>query len=198
MAQSPSPFDPTVYYRFSNAAYAGVTISTGYKTSSPDIVFTPTGSRSSENWQIYLQSGRYLLRNYDYGGALQLGLSSPSRAVPALLPKSGDLGQQWVLNQYSDGTWGLKNGLAGNATMLGASAEISGRGVVSPGMNPSPDGSEKWIITVNLSAGKIVRSDMLDEIAGLVVSSCDTRMETLVRLSFPVASANPVSAAARC
>jgi hypothetical protein len=109
MSPSLSPFDPKAYYRFSNAAYPYTGISTGFKyeNTPPHLGLTPYGSRSSENWQIYRQrdnSGRsvYLIRNYDYGAALQLGLTEEVRAVPRLLPRSGDLGQQWRL-QVVDG-----------------------------------------------------------------------------------------------
>lgn len=161
-----SPFDPKSYYRFANAQYKGVTISTGYKHSSSVIGFTPSGSRSSENWQIYQQAGRYFIRNYDYGAELQLGLATTHPAVPQLLPRSGDLGQQWFLDQYEDGTWRVTNGLWRNAPVLAVSDGISNSNI-APAMNPSADGSEKWIITVNLSAGEIVEKRMLEDVIGL-------------------------------
>ncbi|KAF1850818.1 uncharacterized protein K460DRAFT_391228 [Cucurbitaria berberidis CBS 394.84] len=163
MSKILSPFDPKSYYRFSNAAYAGVTISTGYKHSSSSIIFTPSGSRSSENWQIFRQGERYFIRNYDYGAELQLGLTKASDAVPRLLPRSGELGQQWNLDQNEDGSWRVTNALLGNISVLGVSDAISSH-EIAPAMNPSPDESKRWIVTVNLSAGQIWQPGMLNDV----------------------------------
>ncbi|CAO2653809.1 Nn.00g032200.m01.CDS01 [Neocucurbitaria sp. VM-36] len=187
MSSSPSPFDPKSYYRFSNTVYTGVTISTGYKNSSPLITFTPSGSRSSENWQLYRQNDRYLIRNYDYGAELQLGLTKASDAVPKLLPRSGELGQQWVLVQTEeDGSWRMTNALLGSGAVLGVSDGISNQ-EVEPAMNPSPDDSERWIVTVNLSAGEIVDQDMLTDIEDLEEPSSVSSTQS----STPAASAIP-------
>ncbi|OAL47415.1 hypothetical protein IQ07DRAFT_646365 [Pyrenochaeta sp. DS3sAY3a] len=166
MPDSLPPFDPTVYYRFANVKYTTVTLSTGFKDSSPNLTFTPAGSRSSENWQLYFQAGRYLIRNYDYGASAQLGLSDSARSVPALLaPPSGALGQQWLLDQYEDGSWRVSNGLVGNASVLGVSDALVTT-EIWPAMMPSPDGSDRWIVTVNLSAGKVGKG-MLSDVEGL-------------------------------
>jgi hypothetical protein len=161
------PFDPTVYYRFANVKYTSVTLSTGFKDSSPNLTFTPAGSRSSENWQLYFQAGRYLIRNYDYGASAQLGLSDAARSVPRLLAPSGALGQQWLLDQYEDGSWRVSNGLVGNVSVLGVSDALV-TSEIGPGMMPSPDGSDRWLVTVNLSAGK-VGTAMLVDVEGLEV-----------------------------
>lgn len=169
MTQPLQLFDPKLYYRFSNVKYKGVTISTGYKQSSSYTSLTAAGSRSSENWQIYRQAGRYIIRNYDYGAELQLGLTTTSPATPQLLPRSGALGQQWLLDQYEDGNWRVTNALYRNASVLGVSDAISSW-EIAPAMNPSADGSEKWIITVNLSAGEIKERGMLEDVMNLEVS----------------------------
>jgi hypothetical protein len=179
---SVSPFSPTSYYRFSNAAYPYTGISTGYKyeNTPPHLGLTPYGSRSSENWQIYRQrdaSGRsvYLIRNYDYGAVLQLGLTEQMRAVPQLLPKSGELGQQWMIERGNDGNWVLSNALLGNGSYLGVS-EGGNSGLYTrevPAMQPSRDGSEMWTVTINVSAGKIIAEDALTDIELIQVRDTD-------------------------
>lgn len=173
-----SPFSPSSYYRFSNANFPNTGISTGYKheNTPPHLGLTPYGSRSSENWQIYRQrtsSGRYIyfLRNYDYGAALQLGVTPEHRAVPRLLPRSGELGQQWSMDLGADGKWVLTNGLLGNASFLGVSGG-GDRGEYTrdvPSMNPSPDGSEHWTVLINVSAGEIREREALCDVQGLEV-----------------------------
>lgn len=166
MANMNPPFDQRYYYRLCNAIHAGVSISTGYKHSSYNTVFTPFGSRSSENWQFFQQEGRYFIRNYDYGAELQLGLTSGS-STPQLLPKSGELGQQWMLTDNGDGSWCLINGLGWNSTLLAVSLTAAG---VAPRMLSTQDGSERWNITINSSAGG-VRLDMLEDVSDLQVRS---------------------------
>ncbi|KAF2795604.1 hypothetical protein K505DRAFT_323970 [Melanomma pulvis-pyrius CBS 109.77] len=171
-----TPFSPSSYYRFSNANFPNTGISTGYKyeNTPPHVGLTHYGSRSSENWQVYRQhtpSGRtiYFLRNYDYGAALQLGVTPEHRAVPQLLPRSGALGQQWSLELGADGKWVLTNELLGNASFLGVSGGgDSGRYTrYVPSMNPSPDGTEHWTVLINVSAGEIKEREALCDVDGL-------------------------------
>ena len=169
MTTTNPPFDQRQYHRFSNAIHTGVTLSTGFKHQSPQLVFTPSGSRSSENWQLFPQNGRYFIRNYDYGADVQLGLVDATSTVPQLLPRSGDLGQQWMLID-DNGNWRLINGLTWNADMLAVSNghPPAASGGVYPEMKATRDGSEAWSVSVNLSAGG-VRWDMLVDVPDVQV-----------------------------
>ena len=118
---------------------------------------------SSENWQIYSQSGRYFIRNYDAGSQVQLGLTTTSRTVPQLLPRSGDLGQQWFLTLRQDGTWRVSNALVGNQTSLGVST-----GNTVPGMDTNENDGH-WNIGINISAGDISDSGMLSDVQNVQV-----------------------------
>ena len=62
----------------------------------------------------------------------------------------------------------MTNALLGNVSVLGVSDGISNE-EIAPGMNPSPDESERWIVTVNLSAGEITDQEMLSDVADLEV-----------------------------
>jgi len=166
---SKSPLDDTYYYRFFNNVDQNNTMSSG--ASRPKYInMTAQGSLSSENWQLFPQSGRYFLRNYDYGGEWQLGLTTQSLIIPSMLPRSGDLGQQWILNQWSDGTWSLKNELAGNDSFLSLTYAAT-----VPAMDTNSDGSH-WNIEINVSAGQITNSDMLSSVGNLQVG--DLSVET--------------------
>ena len=55
--------------------------------------------------------------------------------------------------------------------MLGVSEGGNRKGFTTkvPAINPSPDGTEHWIVTINVSAGEIAALDALSEMAGLEV-----------------------------
>jgi len=55
--------------------------------------------------------------------------------------------------------------------VLGVSEGGNRKGFTSkvPAINPSPDGTEHWIVTINVSAGEITALDALSEVAGLEV-----------------------------
>lgn len=162
-----SPFNPKFYYRFFNNEFTGNSINAGMTPAfNTTVNMTAEGvSYSSENWQIFSQSDVYFIRNYDTGPDLQLGLTDDSPVVPRLLNTSGDLGQQWMLEQWSDGTWRITNLLMGNATALG----IAGAGATIPAMDSS-EGDEHWNVSINVSAGEITDSKMLSNVTHVQVS----------------------------
>jgi hypothetical protein len=124
----------------------------------------------------------YLIRNYDYGAVLQLGVTEKMRAVPQLLPKSGELGQQWMMERRLDGSWVLRNALLGNGSYLGVS-EGGNSGFYTrevPAMQPSPDGSEKWTVSINVSAGQITADDALTDIELVQVRDEDNDFDDFV------------------
>jgi hypothetical protein len=163
-----SPFNPTAYYRFFNNVYPNNTISVGliYSTNVAINMTTAQTFTSSENWQIFYQNGLYFIRNYQAGSALQLGLTSDDLSVPRLLNSSGDLGQQWRLNQWSDGKWRVTNMLVGNSSSLG----IAPGGATVPAMDTSDDDGH-WDISINVSAGTISDESMLAQVSNVQVST---------------------------
>lgn len=113
-----------------NNAYYGVSsdlygpsfgLSDGPKTDPPQPLFLTKSSLRSLNWQIFYQDTIYLIRNFDYGTEYQLGVPEDSPTVPALLPASGNLTQQWNITLWSDGTYRLTNMWLGNVQILGVS-----------------------------------------------------------------------------
>ena len=170
-APNDSPFDSTQYYRFFNDVSPGNTISSGNSEDTDgQISMTPEQSTtSSENWQLFSQSGIYFIRNHDYGPHYQLGVSDANRSVPSLMSRSIDPGQQWLLTQRSDGSWRVANVLLGNSSSL---ALTVGNDV--PGMQPSDSGGH-WDVQINVSAGKIDDSEMLCNLVGLTVSPWNER-----------------------
>jgi hypothetical protein len=160
-----SPFNSKNYYRFFNSVYPNHTISEGLIYSvngSVNMTISETFS-STENWQLFYQSGLYFIRNYQSGSALQLGLTADDLSVPRLLNSSGDLGQQWKLNQFSDGTYRITNGLLSNSSSLGI-----GPGDTVPAMDTS-DGDGHWDISINISAGTISDAAMLASVSNVQV-----------------------------
>jgi hypothetical protein len=143
-------FDSKHYYRFYNDVQPNKTISSGIQQSAKGALnMTQSSSFSaSENWQLYYQGGRYFIRNYDYLGDWQLGVTAESRSEPKLVTRTGALGQQWTLARTSDGKgYTLTNGLLGNGSYLA----LSGKNLV-PAMQPSTAGAV-WDIQINQSAG---------------------------------------------
>ena len=140
-----SPFNAKNYYRFFNSIYPNNTISAGvqYSVNGPINMTTQGTFTSSENWQIFYQSGLYFIRNYQAGAALQLGLTADQLSVPRLLYSSGGLGQQWQLNQRSDGTWRVTNMLVSNSSSLG----IARGGLTVPAMDSS-DADGHWVCAI--------------------------------------------------
>jgi hypothetical protein len=167
MSSSTSTFSSTAFYRFFNNVYPNHTISTGLTfTASTKINMTVAETyTSSENWQLFYQSNVYFIRNYAAGSQLQLGLTQDSNVVPQLLPRSGDLGQQWVIAPRDDGTWRLTNKLVGDQSSVGISASNT-----VPGIDPNDDDGH-WQIGINVSAGQITNAAMLTDNQNIEVSS---------------------------
>ncbi|KAH8698103.1 hypothetical protein GQ44DRAFT_694239 [Phaeosphaeriaceae sp. PMI808] len=142
-----SDFDPKRFYRFGNSILANNTLSAGAFADSKGVVsMAQTGSFSSENWQIFSQSGRYFIRNYDFGAKMQLGMSEDNINVKMYL-RNGSLQQQWLINKV-DGGWELVNGLLGPGTTL-----ILPSGWKAPVMRSDNQGGV-WNITENASAAE--------------------------------------------
>ncbi|KAF2643013.1 hypothetical protein P280DRAFT_242108 [Massarina eburnea CBS 473.64] len=170
-------FDENRYYRFSNAngLSPNNTISAGlHRDSNGAINMTKISvTTSSENWQLYYQGGRYFIRNWDFGGDWQLGLTADSRSDPKMLKRSGAVGQQWTLAKSADGKGYLvTNGLLGNGSFLA----LSGINTV-PAMQPSASGG-LWDIQINPSAGSSAGT-MLQDVANFEVSSSSSTSSTL-------------------
>lgn len=167
MASQTSPFDSTRWYRFFNTdTGSNLTISSGQDQDTNGAINMTTAETfsSSENWQLFFQSGIFFIRNYDYNTE-QLGISSSSSSNPALTNPSGDLSQQWNLTQWSDGTWKVQNLMLGNAQILGLSPDNT-----VPSMEPSDVGGH-WNISENPSAGQITLSALLNPLANIAVCS---------------------------
>ncbi|KAF2476434.1 uncharacterized protein BDR25DRAFT_339442 [Lindgomyces ingoldianus] len=164
--QTVSDFDPKSYYTFHNDVSPNNTLSSGLQQNTKGAVNMTIQQvfSSSENWQLYLQQGRYFIRNYDYGGGYQLGLEETSPSVPRLLPRSGALGQQWSLTRQDDGTWKFTNGLLGNNSALALST-----GNTVPGMQPSEKGTH-WSIEINVSAKQPKDPEMYTDVKGFEVA----------------------------
>jgi hypothetical protein len=107
------------------------------------VAMTPAGQHGSENWQLFLQSGRYFIRNHDYGAQLQLGLAEDNLSTLMLYPRSGSVSQQWVIDPVPGG-WRLSNGIYGTATVL----SLPSGGSTVPGMQREGAG-ETWNIISN-------------------------------------------------
>jgi hypothetical protein len=136
-------FDSTSYYTLNNLNLPSYTLSAGvFLDTNGATNITAYGTVSSENWQFFYQSGRYFIRNYDYGSKWQLGLTEDSRSTPKLYPRSGSLGQQWTLNKVNGG-WEMTNGLWGEGTMYALPKNWP-----LPAMRSEADGTV-WNITSN-------------------------------------------------
>ena len=118
---------------------------------------------SSSNWQIFYQDPIYLIRNYDYGANLQLGIAEDSQTVPALMNASGSLTQQWNLTRWDDGTFRLSNMWLGSAQMLGVGNGSNDQ--VIPVMTASQDGSHWSFATDPSGATSNVNADMLQSVS---------------------------------
>lgn len=111
-----SAFNSREFYLLQNYNMPGYGLGAGvYTNSNGEVKFGEAMSLSSENWQLFFQSGRYFIRNWDYGANWQLGLTEDSRSIPRLYPRSGSVGQQWTLNKVNGG-YEMINGLWGPGT----------------------------------------------------------------------------------
>lgn len=97
---------------------------------------------SSENWQLFFQSGRYFIRNYDYGPRYQLGVTEEDRTSPRLYRTSGSVTQQWTLSKVNGG-WEIGNELWGAGARYTLPPDSA-----QPLMRMETDGSP-WNITIN-------------------------------------------------
>jgi hypothetical protein len=167
---STSPFDPTVYYRLSNnVPDEPLTLSLNLRTLPPSpLQMTPAGAYSSENWQLFEDSGLYFIRNYDFGSDYQLGVAEDDRSVPRMLNSSGALGMQWKLSPWGDGTWALRNGLLGDLSLFAVSLSGEYNDIAVPAMNLDQR-SAHWTADINLSAGR-VSGAMLNPIPSVEVN----------------------------
>jgi len=136
-------FKPKEYYTIRNPNSATNSLSAGFQMdTNGGIRMVSFNTTSSENWQLFFQSGRYFIRNWDYGARWQLGLTEESRSIPKMYPRNGSLSQQWRISRSGDG-WRLVNELWGDGTVF---AQPVGWEV--PAMRSEMDGAT-WNITVN-------------------------------------------------
>jgi hypothetical protein len=144
-------FDPEMFYRLNPRNAAKYTLSAGmYQNAQTNglgsaITVTNINTTSSENWQIYYQSGRYFIRNYDWSPAWQLGLSDDDKNVPKMYYASGNISQQWSVTKV-DGGYTLVNGLSGNV----ASLSPPSNGPTGGAIMGSNLGDQVWTISDNL------------------------------------------------
>lgn len=119
---------------------------------------------SSSNWQIFYQDPVYLIRNYDFGAKLQLGIAEDSPTLPALMIASGNLTQQWNMTLWEDGTYRLANMWLGSVQMLGAGFKTNDNEII-PVMTAAQDGSH-WSFAINPSnATSNVTDNMLQPVS---------------------------------
>jgi hypothetical protein len=112
---STSSFDPKMYYSLSNPSLSGSALSFGpVNGTAKPVVMTDFKKFGTENWQLFFQSGRYFIRNRDYGAGWQLGFTGAEvkPSVPKLYPRNGSISQQWTIDQVAGG-WRLGNVLMG-------------------------------------------------------------------------------------
>ncbi|QDS74890.1 hypothetical protein FKW77_003680 [Venturia effusa] len=138
---------------------------------------------STENWQLFYQSGIYFIRNYQSGADLQLGLTEDDLTTPRLLIPSGDLGQQWTITARSDTTWRITNGLLSNVSSLG----IATGGATVPAMD-TDDADGHWQIGINQSAGTIEDESMLSSVANVVSSTATSTSPSSTATSTGISS----------
>jgi hypothetical protein len=144
-------FDPKMFYRLTPNTRPKDTLSAGTFTDSKSygnqgvVSMNTTAASSSENWQIYYQSGRYFIRNYDWTPDWQLGLSDDSIDTPKMYYASGKMSQQWTINKV-DGGWALMNGLSVDGSFLSSPSDLPNGG---PVMKRESSG-QVWNITANL------------------------------------------------
>ncbi|KAN0074108.1 hypothetical protein V8E54_008045 [Elaphomyces granulatus] len=156
-----SSFNPICYYRFFNGDNKYMTLSSGQSRYSLGAInMTVIAWSSSENWQLYNQSGRVLIRNYDFGAGFQLGISDDSLSKPRIMVESGDLGQQWIFSQLSDGSWQITNELLGDNAYLQLPD-----GDAVPIMSNNKTGTH-WFVEINNTVN-VTDAAMLSDVANL-------------------------------
>jgi hypothetical protein len=108
-----------MYYTIRNVADLNFGLSSGENMQPQGLVDTQAaGSLSSENWQFFYQSGRYFIRNRDYGAGWQLGLTPGNSSQPQLYPvTTGEKNLQWTVTKVDLG-WQLANGLLGAGPIM--------------------------------------------------------------------------------
>lgn len=136
-------FDPRSFYTVNNLNLPGQSLGAGIsKDTVGDVDIRAYNTSSSENWQFFFQSGRYFIRNWDYGSELQLGVTAESQSTPRLYPRNGTLSQQWTLTKI-DGDWQMTNGLLGEGLKYALQKNWA-----VPAMRSEADGTV-WNITIN-------------------------------------------------
>lgn len=159
-----SLFSPRKYYRIGNINLPGAFLSANpITTTGGTVSLSLNGSLSSENWQLFAQSGRYFIRNYDFGSSLQLGLSAPSQDIPRMSMSQGLIQQQWSITGTTGGYY-LANGLWGNDITLAIGTQLD--------VNMRPNASANiWSITENASAANS-KQPIQDGVSSFEVRAC--------------------------
>jgi len=146
-----------------------MTLSSGQnRYSLGNVNMTTIAWSSSENWQLYPQSGRIFIRNYDFGSGFQLGISDDSLSTPRLMIKSGGLGQQWIFSQLSDSSWQITNELLGGNVYLQLPA-----GGTGPIMSTNNQTGTHWVVEDNETVN-VTDTTMLTNVANLETSNSST------------------------
>jgi hypothetical protein len=146
----PSEFDPNMFYTLRPLSSPQLSLSSSSSQESKASGLSGTiniikfNTSSSENWQIFYQSGRYFIRNYDWNPSWQLCLSEDKGSRPKMDVTSGSIGHQWSVNKV-DGGWTLMNGLLGNTSSLSLSAQGPAWGAIMG----SDSKYQVWNITAN-------------------------------------------------
>ncbi|KAF2823289.1 hypothetical protein CC86DRAFT_409211 [Ophiobolus disseminans] len=139
-------FSRIMFYTISSRALENSALNVGVTGKKGNTVqIGNTADTSSENWQFFLQSDRYFIRNFDRGAEMQLGLSETDKLVPKLYPQSGNISQQWNLTR-SGNYWHMSNGLEPGVVL------IMGSGKAVQMQGDAPDLNKDWQIQENPSA----------------------------------------------
>ena len=161
---SPLAQSDAYYYLSSDLYGSNLLLSDGQNGGEPLSLTNLTFSTS--NWQIFYQDPVYLIRNYDSGAQLQLGIAEDSETLPELMIASGNLTQQWNITQWEDKTYRLTNMWLGSVQMLGVAQKNNG---IIPVMTATQNGSH-WSFAINPSdLTSDLPADMLEPVSLQVV-----------------------------
>lgn len=166
-----SKFNATSFYRLTNnATGADRSMSCGNVTIPRDVTVNTIGTTTSENWQFLYQDGVYFIRNMVYNTSYQLGVSQYLLSAPSMQKATTDLGQQWVIDSWGDGTYRFSNQLinsgATNITYMGVGMAWNSVLMLNT------EAASSWMVAANPSVGA-VPSAMLQTYTSIQVSTCD-------------------------
>ena len=150
------------YYYVSSNYYLPTFLNDGFESDAPGPLSLSQTIYTTSNWQFFYQDPIYLIRNYAYGATYQLGIAEGSPTLPALLPATGDLTQQWNMTLWDDGTFRLANMWLGNAQILG----IGGQDNIPVLVMTAAQNGSHWSSSINLSnSTSNLPDDMLQSVS---------------------------------